>query len=76
MDSLLQYSLRGYLKYASTLEQVEMYIRSGMEREERYGCTPTWNEDMIRFLKDYWDEFSEYVRTRDLKLESINVYNN
>ena len=62
--------------YYLTLEQTEINIRDGMRRASRFNCEPTWNEDMIRFLKDYWDEFSEYVRTRDLKLESINVYDN
>ena len=63
-------------RYYLTLEQTEDNIRAGMKRASDFGCETTWNEDMIRFLKDYWDEFSEYVRTRDLKLESINVYNN
>ena len=63
-------------RYYLTLEQTEDNIRAGMKRASDFGCEPTWNEDMIRFLKDYWDEFSEYVRTRDLKLESINVYDN
>ena len=63
-------------RYYLTLEQTEVNIRDGMRRASRSNCELTWNEDMIRFLKDYWDEFSEYVRTRDLKLESINVYNN
>jgi hypothetical protein len=30
-----------------------------MEKEARFGSTPTWNEDMIRFMKDYWDELKE-----------------
>ena len=68
--------LRSCQRYDLTLEQTEINIRDGMERASDFGCEPTWNEDMIRFLKDYWDEFSEYVRTRDLKLESINVYDN
>ena len=55
------YDLRNYLQYNYTFEQTEMWIRYLMEREERYGLIPTWNEDMIRFLKDYWDEFTEYV---------------
>ena len=66
--------LKSCLNYNLTLEQIEDFIRSGMERASNFGCEPTWNEDMIRFLEDYWDEFSEYVRTRDLKLESIDVY--
>ncbi|SDB35650.1 hypothetical protein SAMN02910317_01777 [Ruminococcaceae bacterium FB2012] len=70
------YDLRKYLQYNCTLEQTEIFIRDGMKRASDFRCEPTWNEDMIRFLKDYWDEFSEYVRTRDLKLESINVYDN
>ena len=68
--------LRSCQSYYLTLEQTEINIRDGMRRASRFNCEPTWNEDMIRFLKDYWDEFSEYVRTRDLKLESINVYDN
>ena len=68
--------LRSCQRYYLTLEQTEFNIRDGMRRASRFNCELTWNEDMIRFLKDYWDEFSEYVRTRDLKLESINVYNN
>ena len=55
------YDLRNYLQYNCTFEQTEMWIRYLMEREEHYGLIPTWNEDMIRFLKDYWDEFTEYV---------------
>ena len=68
--------LRSCQRYYLTLEQTEVNIRDGMRRASRFNCELTWNEDMIRFLKDYWDEFSEYVRTRDLKLESINVYDN
>ena len=68
--------LRSCQRYDFTLEQTEIFIRDGMERASDFGCEPTWNEDMIRFLEDYWDEFSEYVRTRDLKLESTNVYDN
>ena len=68
--------LRSCQRYDFTLEQTEDNIRTGMKRASDFRCEPTWNEDMIRFLKDYWDEFSEYVRTRDLKLESINVYDN
>ena len=68
--------LRSCQRYDLTLEQTEINIRDGMERASDFVCEPSWNEDMIRFLKDYWDEFSEYVRTRDLKLESINVYDN
>ena len=68
--------LRSCQRYYLPLEQTEVNIRDGMRRASDFGCEPTWNEDMIRFLEDYWDEFSEYVRTRDLKLESINVYDN
>ena len=68
--------LRSCLRYDFTLEQTEDNIRTGMKRASDFRCEPTWNEDMIRFLEDYWDEFSEYVRTRDLKLESIHVYDN
>ena len=68
--------LRSCQRYDFTLEQTEDNIRTGMKRASDFRCEPTWNEDMIRFLEDYWDEFSEYVRTRDLKLESINVYDN
>ena len=70
------YYLQSCLRYNLNLEETEKMIRSGMERASNFNCEPTWNEDMIRFLKDYWDEFTEYVRTRDLKLESINVYDN
>ncbi|SDB58453.1 hypothetical protein SAMN02910317_03062 [Ruminococcaceae bacterium FB2012] len=39
--------------------QLESNIRYSMEKEARFGSTPTWNEDMIRFMKDYWDELKE-----------------
>ena len=45
--------------YSLYIEQLEIQIRDGMEREARYNCIPTWNEDMIRFMKDYWDELRE-----------------
>ena len=45
--------------YSLYIEQLEIQIRNGMEREARYNCIPTWNEDMIRFMKDYWDELRE-----------------
>ena len=55
------YYLRDCLRYQLDLEQTEKMIRSDMERASDFNCEPTWNEDMIRFLKDYWDEFTEFV---------------
>ena len=60
------YYLRCCARYDLTLEQTEYNIRDGMRRASDFGFVPTWNEDMIRFLKDYWDEFTEFVRTTDL----------
>ena len=59
--------LRSCLRFDFTLEQTEDNIRTGMKRASDFRCEPTWNEDMIRFLKDYWDEFTEFVRTTDLE---------
>ena len=42
--------------------QLEEQIRQGMENVARYNIAPTWNEDMIRFMKDYWDEVREASR--------------
>ena len=65
------YYLRDCLRYQLDLDQTEKMIRSGMESASRFNCEPTWNEDMIRFLKDYWDEFTEFVLAGDF--ESIKV---
>ena len=65
------YYLRDCLRYQLDLEQTEKMIRSGMERASNFNCEPTWNEDMIRFLKDYWDEFTEFVLNGDF--ESIKA---
>lgn len=46
-------------RYYLTLEQTEVNIRDGMRRASRSNCELTWNEDMIRFMKDYWDELRE-----------------
>ena len=61
------YYLRSCLRFDFTLEQTEDNIRTGMKRASDFRCEPTWNEDMIRFLKDYWDEFTEFVRATDLE---------
>ena len=63
--------LRSCQRYYLTLEQTEVNIRDGMKRASDFRCEPTWNEDMIRFLKDYWDEFTEFVLAGDF--ESIKV---
>ena len=42
-------------------------IRYGMSREERFGCTPTWTEDMIRFIRDFWNQIPE------LEFELIHI---
>ena len=65
------YYLWDCLRYQLDLEQTEKMIRSGMERASNFNCEPTWNEDMIRFLKDYWDEFTEFVLNGDF--ESIKA---
>ena len=61
------YYLRSCLRYHLDLEETEKMIRSGMERASNFNCEPTWNEDMIRFLKDYWDEFTEFVLADDFE---------
>ena len=50
--------------------QLEEQIRQGMENVARYNIAPTWNEDMIRFMKDYWDE------VREASLEWIEAIRN
>jgi len=35
-------------------------VRYGMRREERFGCTPSWTEDMIRFAIDFWDQLDKF----------------
>ncbi len=35
-------------------------VRHGMRREERFGCTPSWTEDMIRFAIDFWDQLDKF----------------
>ena len=38
-----------------------------MSREERFGCTPNWTEDMIRFIRDFWNQIPE------LEFELIHI---
>lgn len=61
------YYLRSCLRYNLNLEETEKIIRSGMKRASDFNCVPIWNEDMIRFLKDYWDEFTEFVLADDFE---------
>ena len=41
------------------IEYAIEYIRYKMEYVSRFGCIPSWNEDMIRFARDFWDQMSE-----------------
>lgn len=61
------YYLQSCLRYNLNLEETEKNIRSGMKRASDFNCVPIWNEDMIRFLKDYWDEFTEFVFADDFE---------
>ena len=50
---------QNYMYYGINYENLVGIIRYGMEQAQKLGCIPEWNEDMIRFVGDFWDQIPE-----------------
>ena len=48
--------VRIYKRYNKSRDEIAREIRIQMQSVRNRNMTPAWNEDMIRFMTDFWDQ--------------------
>ena len=64
------YSVRYWKTLHLTMDQMIYNTRDGIRNCERHNMTPTWNENMIRFMVDFWDQLDS------IEIQRVRAYPN